>query len=146
MLHANLFHYTDTTIWTELWMWQILTVFIICTAHYIHILKFKNLHSDSLVAPFSVFCCCMCVYSLILYWSKIHMHKSDHVISRQLDAFYKLITHVTNIQINKTALSYLPITLPPFSATVASLFTPNSRILFYLFLSLYEIDYTFITL
>lgn len=41
------------------------------------------------------------------------MHKSDHVISRQLDAFYKLITHVTNIQINKTALFHLPVTLPP---------------------------------
>lgn len=41
------------------------------------------------------------------------MHKSDHVISRQLDAFYKLITHVTNIQINKTALFHPPVTLPP---------------------------------
>lgn len=27
------------------------------------------------------------------------MHKSEHVLNRQLDALYKLNTHVTNIQI-----------------------------------------------
>lgn len=54
------------------------------------------------------------------------MHKSDHVISRQRDALHKLITHVTNIQMNKTALFQLPVTLPPAPSLSKCSSSPDS--------------------
>lgn len=55
MLHAILLYYTDMTIGTGWFMWQILMVFLICTTHYIHILKFINLDSDNQKGIFGVY-------------------------------------------------------------------------------------------
>ena len=55
-------------------MWQILTKFLICTAHYICILKLTNLDNDNLVGILIVLLCfvlgCVCV-SVVLAFFKV---------------------------------------------------------------------------
>lgn len=72
----------------------------------------------------------MCIHSLYIEVKFICIKVT--VISRQLDTFYKLITHVTNIQINKTAFFHLLITLPPspFLSNVAPLLTLTAEFYF----------------